>query len=625
MSEQVDKNFFPRLKRLFSTDVVIRNVGGKQLKTVDVHKIQSFGNVNTNSMIDRFTRLHISGQNPIYNPALNYQTLRTQMYSDYEAMDTEPIIASVLDIVADESTLKNESGEVLQIRSSDERVQSILYNLFYDVLNIEFNLWSWIRGMCKHGDFYLQLQISEDYGIFNVKPMSAYELSRKEGQDPENPSLVQFEWDPSSLAGTMGVATNNKIVFDNFEIAHFRLITDSNYLPYGRSFIEPARKVYKQYTLMKDAMLIHRVMRAPDKRVFHIDVGNIPPNEVDTFMQKVINKMKKTPFFDDQTGDYNLKYNMQNITEDFFIPVRGDKTGNRIDNLKGLEYNGIEDVKFLRDEMLSALKVPKAFLGFEADLEGKATLAAEDIRFARTIERIQRIVTSELTKVALIHLYSQGFKGEDLVNFELSLTSPSVVYEQEKVALWREKIDLANSILDTKLLPSDWIYDNIFQLSEDQYEEMRDLIIEDKKREFRLTQVENEGNDPAQSGKSYGTPHDLAALYGKGRLGQADELVDGYDEKEDNLLGRPVEKASDYGTQDSNLGKDPIGKDVYKKTNVRDIDRPAGNSALALENVSAKLVKSRSKSLLERLEKKLSIDKKDSNDGLLNEENIKDI
>lgn len=623
MENKIDKNFFPRLKRLFSTDVVIRNVGGKQLKTIDVHKIQSFGNVNTNSMIDRFTRLHIAGQNPIYNPALNYQTLRTQMYSDYEAMDTEPIIASVLDIVADESTLKNESGEVLQIRSSDEKVQQILYNLFYDVLNIEFNLWSWIRGMCKHGDFYLHLQISEDYGIFNVKPMSAYELSRREGQDPENPTLVQFEWDPSSLAGTLSTGTSNKITFDNFEIAHFRLITDSNYLPYGRSFIEPARKVYKQYTLMKDAMLIHRVMRAPDKRVFHIDVGNIPPNEVDTFMQKVINKMKKTPFFDQQTGEYNLKYNMQNITEDFFIPVRGDKTGNKIDNLKGLEYNGIEDVKFLRDEMLSALKVPKAFLGFEADLEGKATLAAEDIRFARTVERIQRIITSELTKIALIHLYSQGFKGEDLVNFELSLTSPSVIYEQEKVALWKEKVDLANNILDTKLLPSDWIYDNIFQLSEDQYDEMRDLIIEDMKRTFRLSQIENEGNDPSQSGKSYGTPHDLASLYGKGRLGQADELPDGYDEKEDNLLGRPTEKSSTYGTQGNNMGRDPLGKNVYKDTNVRDIHKLNNTTPLALENQTTKISYSKNKNLLKNLDKKIIFLKESK--SMLDEENIKDV
>jgi len=562
MADQ-NTGLFSRLTRLFSTDVIIRNVGGNQLKTIDVDRIQAYGNVKTNALVDRFTKLHRYGANMPYNPTMNYQTLRIQLYTDYEAMDTESIIASALDIIADESTLKNEAGEVLQIRSSDENIQRILYNLFYDILNIEFNLWLWIRNMSKYGDFYLHLEIAEQFGVYNVTPLSVYDMVREEGTDPQNPSKVVFRIDPSVIAAG-GINTrmkdkDGKIQFENYEVAHFRLLTDVNYLPYGRSYIEPARKTYKQYVLIKDAMLLHRITRAPEKRVFSINVGNIPPNEVDGYMQKLVQKMKKTPYMDPQTGEYNLKYNMQNLMEDFYIPTRGNDTATKIDTLKGLEYNAIEDVVFLRDEMLAALKIPKAYFGFEKDLQGKATLAAEDIRFARTVERIQRIALSELYKVALVHLYTQGYDGAELTNFELSLTTPSIVYEQEKVALWKEKVDLAKSMQDTNLLPSDFIYDSIFQFSEDQYDEYRDLVLEDKKRTFRIGQIENEGNDPAKTGKSYGTPHDLASLYGKGRTGMDIDgpVPGGYDEK--RPVGRPEEKVSIIGTQKDPLGKDRLG------------------------------------------------------------------
>ena len=198
----------------------------------------------------------------------------------------------------------------------------------------------------------------------------------------------------------------NSIIFDNYEMAHFRLLTDMNFVPYGRSYIEPARKLFKQYTLMEDAMLIHRIVRAPEKRIFYMNVGSIPPNEVDAFMEKTLSKLKRTPFVDERTGEYNLKYNMQNILEDFYIPIRGNDQATKIENLNGLQWNGIEDVEYLRNKLFAALKVPKAFMGYDENTDGKATLAAQDIRFARTIERIQRIVVSELYKIALVHLYT---------------------------------------------------------------------------------------------------------------------------------------------------------------------------------------------------------------------------
>ena len=613
-----ERNLFTSLQRLFSTDILVRNVGGDELKIADVNHIQSTGKYQTNSLLDRFSRLYIYNNKNIFNPNLNYQTLRVQLYSDYEAMDTDAIIASTLDILADESTLKNQVGEVLSIKSTDENIQRVLYNLYYDVLNIEFNLWSWVRNMCKYGDFFLKLEISEKFGVYNVLPYTVYHMVRHEGMDKEDPTKVTFSIDPDGLASSSDpnyIPNNSKsvIALDNYEVAHFRLLSDTNYLPYGRAYIEPARKIYKQLTLMEDAMLIHRIMRAPEKRMFYINVGSIPPNEVEQFMQKTINNIKKTPYVDPQTGQYNLKFNMQNMMEDFYLPVRGGDTSTRIETTKGLEYDGTNDIEYLRDKMFAALKVPKAYFGFEKDLTGKATLAAEDIRFARTVERIQRIVESELTKIGLVHLYSQGFDKESLVNFEIKLTTPSIIYEQEKVALWKEKVDLATQMQATKLFSSDYIYDMLFDISEDKYNEMRELIREDAKREFRISQIENEGNDPVATGQSFGTPHDLASIYGR----EQGELPAGYDETKP---GRPREKMSILGTNaDPVGGRDRLGVQGMKG------GFPSDNENVK-ENINNTMsVFLRNKNIFIPKKQNIFEEEAEKESDLLNEENIKDL
>ena len=610
-----DTSLFSRLRRLFSNDVIIRNVGGKQLKIMDSGRIQKFGNLATNSLYDRFTRLHKPvGSSLQYNPTLNYQSMRLQLYSDYEAMDHDPIIAAALDIISDETTTRNEYGEVLNINSSNENVRRVLHNLFYDVLNIEFNLSTWVRNMCKYGDFYLKMEVSEKFGVYNVIPLSVYEVVREEGTDPENPAYTRFTLDPNGLAsGAANTIRRDQFTLENYEIAHFRLLTDSNYLPYGRSYLEPSRKVFKQLMLMEDAMLIHRIMRAPEKRVFYVNVGAIPPEQVEQFMKETVNKMKKTPYIDEQTGDYNLKFNMQNMTEDFYIPVRGNDSSTRIDTTKGLDYDGTGDIEYLKAKMMAALKIPKPFLGYEEGVEGKSTLAGMDVRFARTVERVQRIIESELTKIALVHLYSQGFEDKDLVDFSLELTTPSIIYEQEKVELYTSKTTVAKDMLDSKIFSKDWVYENVYGLSPDQYEKEKDLILKDTMNTFRLSQVENEGNDPVESGESYGTPHDLASLYGNKRdkaVGPA-QVPSGYNEKEP---GRPVVNPSKYGSDKSNFSRDPLGKN---KTDVNKIEKPSdGNKVSTFE------IKNIKKSL-QKLKNKKQVLKEEEENGLLSEKNIK--
>ena len=631
-------NLFSALRRLFSTDVIVRNEGGGMLKVVDLDKIQTTGVIQTNSLIDRFNKVYTTstayGVN--LNLAQNYQSARVQIYADYDAMDTDAIIASCLDILADESTLKNEQGEVLQIRSSDENIQKLLYNLYYSVLNIEFTLWSWIRNMCKYGDFYLKMEIAEGYGVYNVIPFSAYNIIREEGYNKDNPNEVRFKFDPNASMASSTAYTPVRmkddigIYFDNYEMAHFRLTGDVNYLPYGRSYLEPARKLFKQYTLIEDAMLIHRIARAPERRVFYVNVGSIPPAEVENYVQRLLSKMKKTPLVDPSTGQYNMKYNIQNMLEDYVIPTRGNDTTTKIETAKGLEYNGIEDVQYFREKLFAALKVPKAFMGYEKDLTGKATLAAEDIRFARTVERLQRIVLSELTKIGLVHLYANGYTNESAANFTLSLTNPSIVYDQERIALFKEKIDLATQAMENKLLPRDFIYDKIFQFSEDQYTELEDMILEDQKRAFRYAQIAEEGNDPAETGQAFGTPHQLAGLYG-GKGDSKLEVPTGYDETNPDeptkIPGRPQKYKSIIGTDKSVFGRDPIGKKGYKSKEEKGEDNMKttykGAGPLALENTKLEYMKN--KKMLDSM--KAIIPRKvvlfESSD-LLSEENIMD-
>ena len=577
-------NLFTRLGRLFQSNVIIRKADDNRLVVKDLDFSQT--SLTTN-FIDRYSRMIQNNYSNPYAAAQNrraaYEIQKHDLFKDYELMDQDPIIASALDIYSDESTVDNIEGEILKIKSENNQVQKILHNLFYDVINIEFNLWSWIRNMTKYGDFYLQLDIVDKYGVVNVKPISAYDITRLEDHDPNNPQLIQFE-----------VEDNKKEIKENYEIAHFRVLSDTNFLPYGRSMLEGGRKVFKQLTLMEDAMLIHRIMRAPEKRVFKIDVGNIPPREVEQFMQKIINKMKKTPVIDQKTGDYNLKYNVESVTEDFFLPVRGGDSGTQIDTLQGLSNNdAIDDIEYLRNKLMASLRIPKAFLGYEEGLSGgKATLAAEDVRFARTIERLQKIIVSELTKIGIVHLYSQGFTDSDLIDFSLELQNPSMIHEQEKLELMNQQVELAEKAMETKLFSREWIYDNIFDFSDEKKKVLFDGIVEDTKQKYRFEQIESEGQDPATQ----------------------DVQPDG----DDDDMARP----GDWGGSKKDPFKDrDTMKDKYGHESLKDTDRSygkrefKGKSPLATSKASTMVAR---EGILDQLKEKFP--KKES--SLLSEDNI---
>ncbi len=545
-----DKSILGRLQKLFSTNTIVRKTADG-VKVIDTDEYQNM----TTNLVDRFMKLKVTnygtGQ---LESSMAYQQVRIDLFRDYDSMDTDPILASALDVYADETTARNEMGNVLKIHHEDDNIKQILENLFYDILNVEFNLWPWTRNLVKYGDFFLQLEIAaeEGIGIVNVMPLSTYEVSRVEGFDMENPQRVKFVYAPyQNPLGAYGMSPKKE--FENYEMAHFRLNSDSNFLPYGKSMIEGARRVWKQLMLMEDAMLIHRVMRAPEKRIFKVDVGNIPPNEVDNYMQKIINGSKKVPFVDERTGEYNLKYNMQNLIEDYYMPVRGSDNGTSIDTLKGLEYNMIDDINYLKGKMMASLKIPKAYLGYEEDTNGKATLAAMDIRFAKTIERVQRVLISELTKIAIIHLYAQGIDDDRLTNFTLELTIPSKIYEQEQVELYTSKVALIQQMQQTKMFSKEWMYEAVMKMAKDEQDALTLQVLEDTKQTFRLTSIETQGVDPA---KETGTD-------GPTNVEEEIQKIKNELEEEGNV-GRPKDPVR-YGKDDHPEGRDPLGIKTLKQ------------------------------------------------------------
>ena len=583
MAEQEidDRSFFGRLKKLFSAQAIVTVDKDGKRKVVDTDERQM--NTNFVNLRDRYTKLQRSYYETQQGAqSMAYHQVRRELFRDYDAMDNDPIIASALDIYADESTTKNEYGDTLTIKSTNENVSALLHNLFYDIINVEFNLWPWVRNLVKYGDFFLALEIAEGKGIVNVIPYSVYNTERLEGTDPTNQNYVKFKVELDRFG---------KKEYENYEMAHFRLLSDTNFLPYGKAMIENGRRVWKQLSLMEDAMLIHRIMRAPEKRVFKIDIGNINPQEVDSYMQKIINKMKKTPFVDKNSGDYNLKYNIQNLTEDFFLPVRGGDSGTSIENLAGLDYAAVEDIDYLKAKLFAALKVPKSFLGYEEDVNGKATLAAQDVRFARTIERIQRTIVSELYKVAIVHLAAHGIDDGEMTNFQLTLTNASTIYEQEKVNLWSEKVRLASDLKNLNMLSTDWAYHNVFGMSEDEMSTERAKMVLDLKDRFRYNSIEQQGQDPANPPQQQNVEEEIEKM--------KQEIVD--------KGGRPRE-GNTYGKDKHPLGRDPLGNKENEKERKREIRTNESNKKIAQQYING--ISAKKKILSEKTEKSSLLDEK---------------
>jgi len=428
-----------------------------------------------------------SSYNPFDNVYANatMNVARAERYVDFDQMEYMPEIASGMDIYADEMTTSSPLQTLLQINCPNEEIKELLHNLFYGILNIEFNIFGWCRNMCKYGDYFLYLDIDEELGIKSMVGLPSAEVERLEGEDKTNPNYVQYQWNSGGLT------------FENWQMAHFRILGNDKYAPYGTSVLEPCRRIWRQLGLLEDAMMAYRIVRSPERRIFYIDVGGIPEKEVEQHMQKIVTQMKRNQVIDDSTGRVDLRYNPMSIDEDYFIPVRGNTGGTRVESLPGGTYTGdIDDVKYLRDKLFSALKIPPSYLTQAEEAgEDKTTLAQKDIRFARTIIRLQRAIVSELEKIAVIHLYTLGYKGKDLLSFKLHLNPPSKIAELQELEHWRTKFEIAGGAVEG-YFSRRWVSKNLLNLSDEEIIRNQREMFYDKYMDAQLEQAATPGEVP---------------------------------------------------------------------------------------------------------------------------------
>ena len=375
----------------------------------------------------------------LYQQAVYYEPTRMASYYDYESMEYTPEISAALDIYAEESTTPDHDGSILKVYSESKRIKQMLTDLFLNKLDINTNLPMWTRNTCKFGDNFIYLKLDPEKGVVGCQQLPNIQIERLEkgmrfqpdkySQDMENDAL-KFVWKEKNME------------FNTWEIGHFRILGDDRKLPYGTSMLEKARRIWKQLLLSEDAMLIYRVSRAPERRVFKVFVGNMDDKDVDAYVQKVANKFKRDQIVDNKTGNVDMRYNQMAVDQDYFIPVRDAAATNPIDTLPGgTNLAEIADIEYIQKKLVTALRIPKAYLGFEEAVGDGKNLSLLDIRFARTINRIQKSMIAELNKIAIIHLFLLGFEDE-LTNFTLSLNNPSKQGELLSLEIWKEKITL---------------------------------------------------------------------------------------------------------------------------------------------------------------------------------------
>jgi len=564
-------NLFQRLTKLFRSGPSVKR------KVKNYTKAEK----NASSAVELFKKAH----SDVYNSTLSaYGTFdRMARYSDFSEMESTPEIASALDIYAEESCSQDAEGRVLHIYSNNRKVKELLETLFYDTLNVNFNMVMWTRNLCKYGDFFLFNDVSPEYGVINAYPIPITEIEREEGYDANDPSAVRFRW----------ISQGNTIL-ENWQISHFRLLGNDAFLPYGSSVLEAARRIWRQLILIEDAMMVYRVIRSPERRVFYIDVGNVPPEDVANYVEQAKNSLKVNKVANG-SGNVDLRYNPMAVDEDYFIPVRGGDSGTRIDSLSGGQNtSAIEDVEYIQKKLFAALKIPKAYLGYDEEVGSKATLAQEDIRFSRSIARIQKTIIAELNKLAMIHLYAHGFDGEDLLDFSLSLSNPSSLAQQQKLSLIEQKFSIAGSAPEG-MVSKTWVYQNIFGFNKETIEQIHSDLIREK---LEGMEVENAGagGDGDDGGDAGGGMFDADIRTGSlvdgtsdikitPTLGETDEFDEDSAEDEEYLdLERISQHIGDGEIKASQSAKGVFGNDIETK---RDRSVKFGAQDLHMPNFNA--------------------------------------
>jgi hypothetical protein len=395
----------------------------------------------------------------------NPEGQRILMFSDYNMMERDPIISRALTLIAEEACLPDENEEIIHIHTDNEMIKVTLEHLFYEILKIDFSLQSWIRQMLKYGDCFVYLNIQEKVGVTDAIVLPSSDVER-------------IEEDNGTIFKAMAIFASE---IPEERMLHFRNIGNTDFLPYGLSHLEPVRRHWRMMTLLEDFMMVYYLLRSVNQRVFYTDVGAIPSNAIEPFLNMLRDMYRREPIINPRTNEYDLYYDPMTVIEDIVIPTREGYENTRVDELPASpETNITEGLNLLRQKIMAGLGVPNFLLNYEEQLNSRATASSEDVRMAKFVESVQRIMISELEKVAFIHLLLLGFEKKELFNFSLSLTPPSNLHEMEKLELLDKRVETANSLIESGLYSKDWVWENVFGFSDGEIEIMKAQILQDK-------------------------------------------------------------------------------------------------------------------------------------------------
>jgi len=610
--KNAQSNLFKKLTRLLSGPIV--NYRTQTARRLRRRQLDKYASKFTSASGQQFKRMDYNPFAGLYGGAQSSQN-RLERYVDFDQMEYTPEIASAIDIYADEMTNHSAMSPLMTIDCNNEEIKGILSALYFNIMNIEYNIFGWCRTMVKYGDFFLYLDIDDVLGIKSVIGLPGQELERLEGEDKTNPNYCQFQWNSAGLT------------FENWQVGHFRILGNDKYSPYGTSVLEPARRIWRQLTLLEDAMMAYRIVRSPERRVFYIDVGNIPPQDIEQYMQKVMTQMKRNQVVDPTSGRVDLRYNPMSVDEDYFIPTRAGSSS-KVESLPGGTYTGdIDDVKYLRDKLFSALKIPGSYLtSTNAEAGGgedATTLAQKDIRFARTVQRLQRSVVTEMEKIGVVHLYTLGYRGEDLINFKLKLNSPSKIAELQELEHWKTKFDVASAATEG-YFSRQWIASALFNMTEEEFVKNQRQMYYDRQFDARLEAASEQAQADAtpdgsgaeedmlgtdELGAEGGSGVDLSGLEGMGDAEMEEPAAD-----DSPLLAAPGSREDTYDAQHKrSKGKVHVTKQMTGERDKRD----HGGRTQSYRTVPGyKKLKSLSRGVVEEDKQRLS----ESNDTTYNNE-----
>jgi hypothetical protein len=499
---------------------------------------------------------------------------RRERYLRFDEMDNYPEIGTAFDIYADDATQKNLQNTRWTVHSDNHLVVDEVNKMFAH-LQMDRIYWDIVRNTCKYGDCFIETILDVNNpkkGLQRIKVLNPNFIIRVENEYGYLTDFLQEIPDDNDWAAYGSAASNMAgskfITLDRNQIVHFRLRTaDPSYYPYGKSMAALAIRIFRSLKLMEDAMLIYRLARAPERRIFYIDVANMPATKAEMFMEKVKEKFKKEKYYNTNDGTVDSRYNPLSADEDFFVPTRGNQ-GTKIDTLPGAQNLGeVDDVRYFRDKLLAALKIPKDYI-VEKDKspERKANLSQLDAKFARVITRVQQQVEVGFEQIAKRHLALVGYPASLVKEVKIVLPDPSDTYTKRKMEIDEQKARVVQAVVGLGIFPKKTIYKEFYDMTDE---------------EIQHTMNELEKEQDAAQEKELEKQEQMSQV-GAGADQQGKDV-----DLERDQAGKDMDAARDEGSAQSTFERDKEMEKVKKTPKKESIDSTLIST---LQKVKSKII-----------------------------------